>query len=224
MPWDPTALPQETSTEPIGGWRAWRIVRLADGGLRLAPTTPRPHWEPGRAPAATCSGSHTRLYFVLDQTAEPHRSPDKYCTCGYHATKDPARLVRPGGPAGAIGLVSMWGRVIEHANGWRAEHIYPARFRLTCPWCVRIGAWPAEPATVAMAGDDVVPLCAEHRHRTRRVRSWSTPEEVQALLLDSYGVEVLPIELLPPADRKPLTSLVRTIDRRRNDRLGRRSR
>src|SRR5918992_1530382 len=111
--WYPARIPSEDGTEPILGFRAWRLVVGADGPL-IAPTTPRPVWQPHRAPAATCTGTHSRLYMVFDPLAKPHRCPDEGCTCGWHAVRDASTLVRPGGPAAVVGQVSLWGKVVEH--------------------------------------------------------------------------------------------------------------
>jgi hypothetical protein len=206
---------QGEGTDAILGARAWRLVRHDDGTPWLAPTTPRPPWPPREAPAATCSGSHTRLYMVFDPTATPHRCPDRGCTCGWHAVADPTTLVRPGGPAAVIGQVSLWGRVIEHAHGWRAEFAYPARLRLVCSRCARTGRWPAEPAVVARHDRELIPACAAHRElELARADEALDPAAVQAALLDAYVVEVLPIEAMPPGDRvDAVTWLRRHIER-----------
>ncbi|HEX6130650.1 MAG TPA: hypothetical protein VF044_02910, partial [Actinomycetota bacterium] len=70
MNWDPARLRRDDASEPIVGFRAWRLV-LDGAGARLAPTTPRPPWPAREAPAATCSGAHTRLYMVFDPSAAP---------------------------------------------------------------------------------------------------------------------------------------------------------
>ncbi len=212
----PGQLPIDRSDEAILGFRAWRLTR-SGRGPRLAPTTPRAVWEPGRAPAATCSGSHTRLYAELDPDGVPHRSPDKFCTCGYHAASDPAALVRPGGPAAVVGQVALWGRVIEHTKGWRAEYAYPSRLRLTCPWCIRIGDWPADPSVVLVHRDEELsPSCAVHQDRVKDPVDRLDADLVQGALLDAYGVRLLPEEILPSPQRiGTLTRAARIWDRRR---------
>lgn len=207
--WNPTQLRADGGDEPIVGFRAWRLVVTPDGP-RIAPTTPRPVWPPRAAPAATCSGSHTRLYLVFDPTARPHRCPDEGCTCGWHAVRESGTLVRPGGPAGVVGQVSLWGKVIEHARGWRAEHAYPARLRLVCSRCARTGRWPAVPAIVADRGPTAEPACEAHANRVaRRDAQLLDARTVEALLLDAYAVDLLPIESLPPAERVDLLTRIR---------------
>lgn len=193
--------PLEHSAEPIEGWRAWRLRRNTEGALRIAPTTPRPDWEPGVPIHATCSGAHEREYMVYNpELAQFHRSPEPGCTCGVHAMKDPRRLrrSRPGKTAGVIGTVAMWGRVIEHTKGWRAEFAYPARLRLICVWCLWNGRLPGIPERVLDQGEALLPACDQHRTQPRAV---GRPLEVRAIeneMLDTYGVELLPVELLSP--------------------------
>jgi hypothetical protein len=193
--------PLEHSVEPIEGWRAWRLRRTDDGALRIAPTTPRPDWQPGAQIHATCSGSHTRLYMVFNPELQAqHRSPEPGCTCGVHAMKQPLRLrrSRPGKKAGVIGTISMWGRVIEHTKGWRAEFAYPARLRLICVWCLWNGQLPGIPDHVLDHGGSLLPVCAEHVGEPRAVGTWLEARPVENEMLDTYGVELLPVELLSP--------------------------
>jgi hypothetical protein len=195
------SYPLEHSTEPIEGWRAWRLRRTDTGLLRIAPTTPRPDWEPGVPIHAECSGSHSREYMVYNpELVKFHRSPEPGCTCGIHATKDPRRLrrSRPGKTAGVIGTVAMWGRVIEHTKGWRAEFAYPARLRLVCVWCLWDGDLPGVPEHVLDRGDNLLPVCASHAGQPKAVGRTFELEPVQNEMLDNYGVELLPVEMLSP--------------------------
>jgi hypothetical protein len=183
----------EHSSEPIQGWRAWRLHRNEEG-LRIAPTTPRSDWPPGVAIKARCTGSHTRLYMVFNPELEAtHRSPEPGCTCGIHAMKDPVRLARGSRLAGVIGRVAMWGRVIEHSKGWRAEFAYPSRIRLICSWCLARKRLPGTPEKVLVIGEWLRPVCAHH---AARVEGSGTPVveagPVEAELLAAYRVELLP--------------------------------
>jgi hypothetical protein len=195
------SYPQERSTEPIEGWRAWRLRRTDAGLLRIAPTTPRPDWEPGVAIHATCTAGDERLYMILNpELVEFHRSPEPGCTCGVHAMKDPRRLrrSRPGKNAGVIGTVSMWGRVVEHTKGWRAEYAYPARLRLICVWCLWDGALPGLAEHVLDRGGDLLPVCEAHTARPTAVGDVLEAEPIRNEMLDTYGVELLPVEALSP--------------------------
>jgi hypothetical protein len=209
----------EHTTEPILGWRAWRLSR-AEEGLRIVPTTPRSAWEPRVAIHATCSGSHTREYMVYNpELAKFHRSPEPGCTCGVHAIKDPARLARSGRTAAVVGRVAMWGRVIEHTKGYRAEYAYPSRLRLACSWCLWYGRLPAIPDRVFDHGGILRPSCAGHAGRPAAVGTLLDVDAVQQEMLDTYGVESLPAEAFRALDEsRPadlVTRVLRVFERRR---------
>jgi hypothetical protein len=209
----------EHQTEPVLGWRAWRLGRT-DEGLRIVPTTPRSAWEPRVAIHATCSGAHTREYMVYNpELAATHRSPEPGCTCGIHAIKDPARLARSGRSAAVVGRVAMWGRVIEHTKGYRAEFAYPSRLRLVCSWCLWYGRLPAVPDAVFERAGELRPACEAHRKRPAAVGTPLEVEHVQQELLDTYGIEPLPVESFHAVDeRHPaglITRVLRVFDRAR---------
>ena len=60
-----------------------------------------------------------------------HDAPEMNCTCGIYAAKSHADL-RTAGYAGfgIHGEVLLWGMVVEHELGWRAQHAYPKSFFL----------------------------------------------------------------------------------------------
>ena len=77
------------------------------------------------------------LVLVLSPKHRPHRAPKLTCTCGIYAAasyadalrflqqydeKNDGRLV--------IGKVSLWGCVIQHENGYRAEYAFPQNLYL----------------------------------------------------------------------------------------------
>ncbi len=193
--------PRERAVEPIQGWRAWRLHRTEGGLLRIAPTTPRSDWTPGVPIHATCSAAHTREYMVYNpELAAFHRSPEPGCTCGIHAMKYPRRLrrARPGRNAGVIGTVAMWGRVIEHTKGWRAEFAYPARLRLICVWCLWNARLPGVPDVVLEREGWLRPACSEHRSHPQAVGSQLEVRPVEQEMLNNYGVELMPVEALSP--------------------------
>lgn len=56
----------------------------------------------------------------------PHQEcPDRNCSCGIYAHKDKMAGYHPSPPNRAWGKVALWGRVIEHERGYRAEYAYP---------------------------------------------------------------------------------------------------
>jgi hypothetical protein len=114
------------------GWRSWRIlkwetpgqpasVRLCASGTHGLPKV----WQPGRALEAVCGKFETT-----------HDAPWFDCECGIHAyaIRDAAEAHLAefaGGSNGdgvlgwAFGRVSLWGRIVEHEVGWRAQYAYP---------------------------------------------------------------------------------------------------
>jgi hypothetical protein len=104
--------------EPVVGWRLWSLARTRDGAPRLASATREVEWPVARALDASCG-------CALAAAAS--------CTCGIHALRRPEGLFRclgcdvaPPSPY-VVGLVSLWGRVVECERGWRAERAYPLR-------------------------------------------------------------------------------------------------
>jgi hypothetical protein len=92
-----------------------------------------------------------------------------------------------------IGAISMWGTVIEHAQGARSTYAYPARLRLVCSPCLRNGSI-VDPVTVVPTSP-LLPLCDRH-WRSQGQGHLSSPA-VEAELLATYGVELLPRPSLP---------------------------
>src|SRR5690242_8713747 len=125
--------PPPLSLEEVEGWRAWSVVER-DGVFVLSSLTRAETWEPGRPFVATCARTQ-------------HDAPGARCSCGVYAAADSDELARLGRIAGAaLGQVSLWGRLVEHSRGYRAEAAYPTRIRLVCVACLSEGR--GEPATV----------------------------------------------------------------------------
>jgi hypothetical protein len=155
------------------------------------------------------------------ELAKFHRSPEPGCTCGIHAAVDPARLARSGRATAVVGRVAMWGRVIEHARGYRAEFAYPSRLRLVCSWCLWYGRLPAVPDRVFARGTELRPACAEHAARPGAVGEVLEADRVQQELLDAYGIGPLPEDAFRPLrEDRPVdavTRLLRAFDRRQRE-------
>jgi hypothetical protein len=124
------ALPKEIVAEPIIGWRVWKVVppctyvngvtwwRIRD--FRLASIAIGGPWEPGIVTA------HCGI-LVGDSLLPAHSAPQLRCSCGLWAFRDEGEayelFLSLGGAA--FGRVQLWGRVIEHTRGWRAQHARP---------------------------------------------------------------------------------------------------
>jgi len=119
---------------PIVGYRAWQW-NCGGWNPHSAPLKSfnDEWWSPGRALTATCTAS---LGWTPVTGAEVvygrHEAPQATCTCGIYAAKsfddlrDQGYLRR-----GIRGEVYLWGKVIEHQSGWRAQFAYPKTLLLS---------------------------------------------------------------------------------------------
>jgi len=118
--------------EPVVAWRIWRVVE--EGGdvwLRsLFHGAGWPRFEPleARCEASRLAPWHWRRH--------RHEAPWEHCECGIYGAQWPliatelkrGILARRRGLV--VGQVSLWGRVVEAAHGWRAGLAYPRRLFL----------------------------------------------------------------------------------------------
>lgn len=109
----PAPLPEEEvlcATGGIVGWRSWKVKNFGD----LLYSFNGAEWKPRSAFTAKCD------------------SPDcagPYCDCGTYAWKSRDSLRVNRSPAQVLdGECWLWGRVIEHELGYRAEFAYPKAF------------------------------------------------------------------------------------------------
>lgn len=191
----------ETFVDAIVGWRVWRLCRGPSGPALVAAGAGRGAWPARRALAAGCRRSPS------GQGRPPHRSPERACTCGAYASDTLRSLVAPGRPfppLPVVGTVALWGRVIEHARGWRAEYAYPDRVRLLCGVCLTVGAGEGIPRTVVEGprrlpggATELSPFCDEHlRRASAGTRILHDATVVQAQLLSRYAVDLLPFDAI----------------------------
>jgi hypothetical protein len=114
--------------QPIVAWRLWSVVR--ERGLVLRSLF-HPFVWPRRQPLRATCERWRPLARMIDRR---HDTPGDRCTCGIYAADLNVigdYLGEP--PAGGVdslprvvGLVSLWGSVLECEHGWRASHGYPA--------------------------------------------------------------------------------------------------
>ena len=100
--------PRGASREPIIAWRDWSFLYpnyLLDRGKFQA-------WEPRVRYEARCRAN------------EEHLAPDLSCSCGIYAYNSREGVINDF-PREIIGQVYLWGRVIEHEHGYRAQFAYP---------------------------------------------------------------------------------------------------
>jgi hypothetical protein len=172
--------------EPLVAWRAWTLTGRPDGShLRLRPVAgPRLPWPPMRPARAAC------------KLVKVHRSPELECSCGLHGTRGVEPLRKTKNPT-VLGTTALWGRVIEHELGYRAEYAYPQRLRLVCLLCFwQHGANGAVPRGVAVIDHGrMLPLCEAHLSTAIRYglrsRAMLRAGDVQASLQSTYAVDQL---------------------------------
>jgi hypothetical protein len=152
-------LGSERAFEPVMAWRTWKLTGRRDGtNLKLRPVAGRAKpWPVMRPTEAVC------------RLGRMHSAPNVDCTCGLHGTHEPDLLRRTKSPA-VLGRVALWGRVVEHDLGFRAQFGYPQRLALVCFLCFwQWGESRCRPDVVAAFGrSTLMPLCEEHLHVAAR--------------------------------------------------------
>lgn len=123
----------------ITAWRGWRAV-WTDDGLRLKALGQNHIWQPKKQMDADCVKSDPSPFMQAFapgrdiQIAPKHPAPQMNCECGVWAFKEIDSLVAAIGSNYAdvrvLGQVSLWGRVVETENGYRAQHAYPSELWL----------------------------------------------------------------------------------------------
>lgn len=98
-------------TDPIIAYRGWDI----EGRTLTAQGYNSMKWFVRKPMVATC----------YDDEEHETNAPDGNCSCGLHAFKDLATLHQVVGSSEVLGRVALWGRIIEHEHGYRAEYAYP---------------------------------------------------------------------------------------------------
>jgi len=83
--------------------------------------------------------------------------PSFNCTCGIYAAKNIDHIQRCGyGKFGVRGEVYLWGRMVEHERGWRAEFAYPkSLFLLSAAIPFSLSAIDARLKTLTAFGTDI---------------------------------------------------------------------
>jgi hypothetical protein len=196
--------------EPITGWRIWNLTDDEDGPRLLPAGSGVDSWEPRRAVEARCGAPG-----VLTASIGRHAAPDIRCRCGIYASQSLDAFERPRPawpPAPVVGTVSLWGTVVEHERGWRGRFAYPSRVRLVCAMCAWFEPGAGVPEVVHAFGKRLYTLCQAHRGGIqvpdgRRTRPTGLdPDALQARLLETYAVDLVPVEAVRSLFRRPPTS------------------
>jgi hypothetical protein len=129
--------------QPIVGWRMWILERNKSWWPRYVQVRERylrPDewlrslngnvWVPGERMEAVCVSPG------LGRIHKRHQAPDSTCNCGVYAFQSiDQRLLassvlppRDSLREPVVGEVSLWGRIVVHQDGYRAQFAYPKRF------------------------------------------------------------------------------------------------
>jgi hypothetical protein len=101
---------------PVVAFRSWRLA----GALLVSPFIPC-RWE-GRVMHATCYDANRGLQRGVGWLDAPHESPHADCQCGIYAYHTPGPRSWFGEAYWCEGVVSAWGRLVVHGDGFRAQH------------------------------------------------------------------------------------------------------
>ena len=141
---------------PLRGYRYWH-AEWEDGQAVLRSVYHATVWPPQGPLHAACERHPSLLGIWLRRLAlspppETHRAPCGTCECGVYAlTRFDAIEPRDLLPAETgertedifvLGVVLLWGRVVQHGHGYRAEYGRPVRL-LTTPTLGRTGGIPS---------------------------------------------------------------------------------
>jgi len=101
---------------PVVAQRVWRWEETGLHSLNGEP------WLPGQHLEARCRVAPAARHMAEAANEVPHRK----CTCGIYAAKNSEHLRQVGyADGGVCGEVYLWGTVVEHKLGWRAQFAYP---------------------------------------------------------------------------------------------------
>ena len=100
----------------VVAFRSWRLA----GERLMSPFIPC-RWQ-ARVMDATCFDANRRLTRGVGWLDEPHESPHEACQCGIYAYHTPGPRSWFGEAYWCEGVVSAWGRLVVHHDGFRAEH------------------------------------------------------------------------------------------------------
>jgi hypothetical protein len=182
----------------VVGWRTWELCP-GPGSMRLSSYC-GPRWPVDRSLRAKCR------QWAPGASLRAHPSPSNRCTCGIHARLQAADFrhpwvhLRDSGPPGAplagpgvFGSLTLSGRVIRYARGYRAERARPKRIILVCTSCWILGNDVREAVIVeheAATSHGLQPRCAAHLRSGRGTDA----RAVLRRLVRAYGIEALPFE------------------------------
>ena len=169
---------------PIVGYRVWTWDTK---GLK---SLCGERWHPNQSLAARCRAS--AVVGTIAGRVEGHDShdaPQAKCTCGVYAAKSLEHLRKNGyDRCGIYGEVCLWGTVVEHERGWRAQLAYPKNLFLSpdaLPFTLA-EIWPRLQA-LTLYGSDIFVLDNDQTSSLWGKRSGFDPAGLDYLIERSKG-------------------------------------
>jgi hypothetical protein len=169
---------------PIVGYRGWTWDTM---GLK---SLCGERWRPNQSLAARCRAS--AVVGTIASRVEGHDSheaPQAKCTCGVHAAKSLEHLRKNGyDRCGIYGEVCLWGTVVEHELGWRAQLAYPKNLFLSLdalPFTLA-EIWPRLQA-LTLYGSDIFVLDNDQTRSLWSKRPGFDPAKLDYLIERSKG-------------------------------------
>lgn len=168
-------------------WRAWAVT--PEGVLTsLAWNTA---WPAEEALVATCN-------------ANKHSAPAEECGCGIYATRDEASLKKAirghwwwPKRGVVIGQVYLWGTIIEHDWGFRAQRAYPRE--------LRVYDWTDEITAQKLEATYKVPVHRYGRLKGTLPKALTSPLAAKVVTLVTWGLVCIPALLLARKARERYT-------------------
>lgn len=127
-----TTIPDYIS--PFYGWRSWFI----DDRFRLLSVIQDAVWPKCKPFTAACRLSVPPLYAPRGSSLL-HKAPREDCHCGIYGTTslvEATRYLEEGRrpeALTALGITSLWGKMVQHQEGYRAQYAYPKFLVLFAP-------------------------------------------------------------------------------------------
>lgn len=123
---DRRVVPTPDYSMPLIGWRAWRVKPVAKPVLAPLLHIASP-WPGRKAIKAVCHGNRRHPNITVRELTYP---PFFHCSCGVYALKTVGHLLRHdfrilSNTLMVYGPVALWGKVIRHSAGYRAQYAYP---------------------------------------------------------------------------------------------------
>jgi hypothetical protein len=162
-------VPAPDYADALIGWRVWCVVRFGTE-LRLASVIQDEVWPVETELVARCRAHEPPSNRLLLGRPTEHVAPATDCTCGIYAARQPAGVWtylrgrdEPYTVARVLGRALLWGRVVEHEDGWRAERAYP------------LDVYTGDPELARRLGSLLDARRADRRHARERGRARRGP-------------------------------------------------